>query len=126
MGHGHHHHHEDMPHAGGDVPAVFDASIPDSELSPGDVSRRGFLRRAGLLGAAAAAGGALAAAGVAHAHGDDDDHAGFDGYDRHGHGRPLGNGYKWLAGDHHIHTQYSYDAMYTVDGIAVLRMSPPS
>ncbi|WP_327008777.1 PHP domain-containing protein [Dactylosporangium sp. NBC_01737] len=114
MGHGHHHHHEDMPLGGGDVPAVFDASIPDSELSPGDVSRRGFLRRAGLLGAAAAAGGALANAGVAHAHGDDEDHAGFDGYDRHGHGRPLGNGYKWLAGDHHIHTQFSSDGMYRV------------
>ncbi|WP_239136002.1 PHP domain-containing protein [Dactylosporangium siamense] len=103
-----------MPQAAGDVPAVLDASIPDSELSPGDVSRRGFLRRAGLLGAAAAAGGALANAGIAHAHGDDDDHSGFDGYDRHGHGRPLGNGYKWLAGDHHIHTQFSSDGMYRV------------
>ena len=72
MGHGHHHHHEDLPQAAGDVPAALDASIPDSELSPGDVSRRGFLRRAGLLGAAAAAGGALANTGLAHAHGDDD------------------------------------------------------
>ncbi|MGI5236761.1 PHP domain-containing protein [Dactylosporangium sp. CA-139066] len=114
MGHGHHHHHhEDMPQAGGDVPAVLDASIPDSELSPGDVSRRGFLRRAGLLGAAAAAGGALANAGVAHA-GDDHEHD-FDGWDRHGHGRPTLNNYKWLAGDHHIHTQYSSDGMYRPD-----------
>jgi hypothetical protein len=110
MGHGHHHHPEDMPQAAGDVPAVLDASIPDSELSPGDVSRRGFLRRAGLLGAAAAAGGALASTGVAHA-GDDHEHD-FDGWDRHGHNRPTFNNYKWLAGDHHIHTQYSSDAMY--------------
>jgi hypothetical protein len=112
MGHGHHHHHEDMPQAAGDVPAVLDASIPDSELSPGDVSRRGFLRRAGLLGAAAAAGGALANAGTAHAHGDDQHD--FDSFDRHGHGRPVFNSYKWLSGDHHIHTQYSSDAMYRV------------
>nr|BFE65661.1 PHP domain-containing protein [Dactylosporangium thailandense] len=114
-GHGHHHHHEDMPQAAGDVPAVLDASIPDSELSPGDVSRRGFLRRAGLLGAAAAAGGALANAGVAHAHGDDDHNHDFDGWDRHGHSRPSNNNYKWLAGDHHIHTQFSSDGMYRVD-----------
>ncbi|GAA2355069.1 PHP domain-containing protein [Dactylosporangium salmoneum] len=111
MGHGHHHHHEDMPHTTGDVPAVLDASIPDSELSPGDVSRRGFLRRAGLLGAAAAAGGALANAGVAHAHDDDQQHD-FNGWDRHGHGRPTSGNYKWLAGDHHIHTQFSSDGMY--------------
>ncbi|MFG2040877.1 PHP domain-containing protein [Dactylosporangium sp. NPDC048998] len=114
MGHGHHHHHEDMPQAAGDVPAVLDASIPDSELSPADVSRRGFLRRAGLLGAAAAAGGALANAGVAHAHNDDNQHD-FDGWDRHGHSRPTSNNYKWLAGDHHIHTQFSSDAMYRTD-----------
>src|SRR3954464_9795240 len=106
MGHGHHHHHEDMPQAAGDVPAVIDASIPDSELSPGDVSRRGFLRRAGVLGAAAAAGGALGNAGIAPAHDDDNGHD-FGGWDRHGHGRPTVNSYKWLAGDHHIHTQYS-------------------
>src|SRR3954470_6745577 len=113
MGHGHHHHDHDMPQGGGDVPTVLDASIPDSELSPGDVSRRGFLRRAGLLGAAAAAGGALANAGAAHA-GDGDHEHDFDGFDRHGRGRPTFNNYTWLAGDHHIHTQYSSDAMYRV------------
>jgi hypothetical protein len=34
------------------------------------------------------------------------------GFDRRGRDQ-----YQWLAGDHHIHTQYSYDAMYTVDNI---------
>jgi hypothetical protein len=33
-------------------------------------------------------------------------------------GRLLGrNRYRWLVGDHHTHTQYSYDAMYTVDDV---------
>ncbi|MFC0112812.1 PHP domain-containing protein [Kibdelosporangium aridum] len=33
-------------------------------------------------------------------------------------GRLLGrNRYRWLIGDHHTHTQYSYDAMYTVDNV---------
>src|SRR5688572_11456595 len=113
MGHGHHHHHGDMPHGGGDVPAVLDASIPDDELSPGDVSRRGFLRRAGLLGAAAAAGGALANAGAAHAHGDDGS-AGFEGHDRHGAGRPIGNFYYNHTATTDIYTQFSGDGMYRV------------
>jgi hypothetical protein len=54
MGHGHHHDHP-QEDAGADVPAALDLSIPDGELSPADVSRRGFLRGAGLLGAGAAA-----------------------------------------------------------------------
>ena len=56
MGHGHHHDHShDHAHPAGDVPPALDLSVPDSELSPSDVSRRGFLRGAGLLGAGAAA-----------------------------------------------------------------------
>src|SRR5262245_26680828 len=106
MGHIHDHEH-DHGHtgiAGGDA---LDPGIPDSELSPGDVSRRGFLRSAGILGASAAAlaGGAFATAEAAYAHGDEPDHG--------GEGEPH-NGYRWLAGDHHIHTQYSPDAMYRV------------
>ena len=31
----------------------------------------------------------------------------------HGDGQPRG-GFLWLAGDHHIHTQYSSDAVYRV------------
>ncbi|GLZ30358.1 hypothetical protein Lesp02_25470 [Lentzea sp. NBRC 105346] len=25
------------------------------------------------------------------------------------------SGYQWLSGDHHVHTQYSYDGMYTIE-----------
>jgi hypothetical protein len=106
MGHGHDHHHDRLEHTPGDVPPALDLSVPDAELSPSDVSRRGFLRGAGLLGAGAAASvlaapSAAAAAGLPHAHG------------------PLGGGgeqggFQWLAGDHHIHTQFSSDAQYRV------------
>ncbi|SDY32926.1 Tat (twin-arginine translocation) pathway signal sequence [Amycolatopsis xylanica] len=74
-----------------------------------NVDRRGFLKRAGLLGAAAAAGGPVLGARPAEASGIelDIDLGLLFGRER----------YQWLAGDHHIHTQYSYDAMYTVDRI---------
>ncbi|MEV4344060.1 histidinol-phosphatase [Actinoplanes sp. NPDC049596] len=107
MGHGHDHEHDHTHEsAGGNLEPALDMSIPDSELSPSDVSRRGFLRGAGLLGAGAAASvlavpTAAQAAGLPHSHG------------------PAGGGsgkggFKWLAGDHHIHTQYSSDAQYRV------------
>ncbi|WP_433376511.1 histidinol-phosphatase [Actinoplanes sp. CA-142083] len=108
MGHGHDHDHDHSSDSagGGDLAPALDLSIPDSELSPSDVSRRGFLRGAGLLGAGAAASvlatpAAASAAGLPHAHGP----AG-GGTDR--------GGFRWLAGDHHIHTQYSSDAQYRV------------
>jgi hypothetical protein len=104
MGHGHQHHqHGEHDHGGaasGGVPEVLDLSVPDAELSPADVSRRGFLRGAGLLGAGAAAT-AFATPGAAHAHGPGGD-------------RDRTGGFRWLAGDHHIHTQYSSDAQYRV------------
>ncbi|MFC0505074.1 PHP domain-containing protein [Micromonospora costi] len=106
MGHGHAHDH-DHDHdsaAGGDVRPALDLAVPDAELAPGDLSRRGFLRSAGLLGAGAAttvlASGTPAFAG-GHDHGPGGDH-----------GRT--GEFQWLAGDHHIHTQYSSDAMYRV------------
>ncbi|MEJ3746597.1 PHP domain-containing protein [Actinomycetes bacterium KLBMP 9797] len=102
MGH-HHHHHHDHEH----VPEVLDASVPDSELSPADVSRRGFLRGAGLLGAGAAASVVTSASAASAAPGDDPVATTASG-------RPVQGGYQWLAGDHHIHTQYSSDAMYRV------------
>jgi hypothetical protein len=101
MGHGHPHDHDHDHAPGADLPAAMDPSVPDSELSPSDVSRRGFLRNAGLLGAGAAAGSVFAAPAAAHAHGPTHD------------GGSTG-GFRWLAGDHHIHTQYSSDGNYKV------------
>jgi hypothetical protein len=89
----HHHHHHDH-----DV----ETPLPDEELSPSQLSRRGLMRNVGLLGAGAAAVNVLGDPAAAHAHNDDDRGRGFDG------------DLRWLAGDHHIHTQYSSDAMYRV------------
>ncbi|MFD5304698.1 MULTISPECIES: PHP domain-containing protein [unclassified Streptomyces] len=112
MGHGHghthgHHHHghahpHDHDHAGAQaLPAAFDTSVPDEALSPEQQSRRSLLRRAGLLGAGLAAGTVLTqTAGAAPAQ-------------AAGNGRRK-KGFLWLAGDHHIHTQYSSDGKYRV------------
>ncbi|MFB7273899.1 PHP domain-containing protein [Streptomyces sp. NPDC056244] len=111
MGHGHHHPHDhghdhthDNPAENGPLPAALDAGVPDSELSPSQLSRRSMLRRAGLLGAGLAGAGVLGGATTAAADSS---------------GSPLGdrsksNGFLWLAGDHHIHTQYSDDGKYRV------------
>ncbi|MEU9313693.1 PHP domain-containing protein [Streptomyces sp. NPDC048256] len=101
-GHEHHHDHEAAPA----LPAAFDASVPDQALTPEQRSRRSLLRRAGLLGAGLAAGSVLgqtagappAAAAPAAAAG----------------GGRRSTGFLWLAGDHHIHTQYSSDGKYRV------------
>ncbi|MCL7377874.1 PHP domain-containing protein [Streptomyces sp. 35G-GA-8] len=114
MGHGHHHPHDhahDHTHHTeadtGPLPPALDANVPDSELSPSQLSRRSMLRRAGLLGAglagASVLGGATAAAAAAHSS------ASGSGSDR-----GKSNGFLWLAGDHHIHTQYSSDGKYRV------------
>jgi hypothetical protein len=58
------------------------------------------MRGVGMLGAGAAAVSVLGDPTAAHAQGDDD---------RHGPGE-----LRWLAGDHHIHTQYSSDGIYRV------------
>ncbi|MEV0218851.1 PHP domain-containing protein [Streptomyces sp. NPDC050704] len=108
MGHGHHHHHHhDHGHthaheAGTALPAAFDTSVPDEALTPEQQSRRSMLRRAGLLGAGLAATGVLGGqAGAAAA-------AQTSASSR------KGKGFLWLAGDHHIHTQYSNDGKYRV------------
>ncbi|KMS67523.1 hypothetical protein ACH49_28415, partial [Streptomyces leeuwenhoekii] len=94
-GHGHHHgpghDHETAP-----LPAAFDTSVPDEALTPEQRSRRSLLRRAGLLGAGLAAGSVLGQSAPAAAATD---------------GR-RDKGFLWLAGDHHIHTQYSSDGKY--------------
>ncbi len=60
--------------------------------------RRGFLVGTGLASAGAILGSGSVAAAAS---------------DRQARREPR-NGYIWLAGDHHIHTQYSNDAMYPV------------
>jgi hypothetical protein len=52
-GHSHDHAHT-HEHASGDSDPVFDLAVPDSELEPGQLRRRGFLRGAGFLGAGVA------------------------------------------------------------------------
>ncbi|MGW1506277.1 PHP domain-containing protein [Streptomyces mirabilis] len=112
MGHGHHHHGHQHDHSHGhdhghgqeseSLPAAFDASVPDEALTPEQQSRRSLLRRAGLLGAGLAAGGVLAQGAAAPA---------YASSATSGRGR---NGFLWLSGDHHIHTQYSSDGKYRV------------
>ncbi|MFF3482596.1 PHP domain-containing protein [Streptomyces sp. NPDC002701] len=109
-GHGHHHHgHDhDHQHESAPLPAAFDTSVPDEALTPEQQSRRSMLRRAGLLGAGLATVGAFgqAASGTAAAQT-------AAGARTSSHGR-KGKGFLWLAGDHHIHTQYSSDGKYRV------------
>jgi hypothetical protein len=102
--HGHHHHGHDHEHeAAPALPAAFDTSVPDEALTPEQRSRRSLLRRAGLLGAGLAAGSVLAQATPTAA---SPAAASSPGRRR--------NGFLWLAGDHHIHTQYSNDGKYRV------------
>jgi hypothetical protein len=107
VGHQHDHHHHghdhghDHEHGGEGVSAAADLSVPDQELSPDALSRRSMFRRAGLLGAGLASASVLASAGTAAAEPEQRN-------------RPSRNGLLWLAGDHHIHTQYSSDAKYRV------------
>ncbi|MCL8014436.1 PHP domain-containing protein [Streptomyces sp. AS02] len=119
MGHGHAHGHHHHGHAHGHhgsydvaassdaLPAAFDISVPDEALTPEQQSRRGLLRRAGLLGAGLAAGSVVAPTTAAAAPTDASPASTASG------GRRT-NGFLWLAGDHHIHTQYSSDGKYRV------------
>lgn len=111
MGHnpfdGHTHDHPDRPDDNPPDPAV-DLRIDDADLAPGDLSRRTFFRSAGVVGAgvatvAAAGGAAVAGGGPAAAT-----------TSRAAQRRAPRGGYRWLSGDHHIHTQYSPDAQYRV------------
>ncbi|MGC5567165.1 PHP domain-containing protein [Streptomyces sp. FR-108] len=110
MGHGHSHgdHHHDHGHHNAPLPAAFDTAVPDEALNPEQRSRRSMLRRAGLLGAGLASASVLGgvASGQAAAQ------TSADG--RTSAGSRKGKGFLWLAGDHHIHTQYSSDGKYRV------------
>lgn len=94
-----HDHHDDRHESGAEAgwTPYGDVSLPDEALSPGDLSRRRFLQAAGVLGLAV---GATVAVGPRSA----------QATPRSGSGRR----YTWLNGDHHIHTQYSPDGLYTV------------
>ncbi|ADI05043.1 hypothetical protein SBI_01922 [Streptomyces bingchenggensis BCW-1] len=108
-GHGHHHHHH---HGSGDassLPPALDMSVPDEALTPSQLSRRSMLRRTGLLGAGLAAGSVLGGAGQAAA-AESTSVTAASASSR----SERSGGYLWLAGDHHIHTQYSSDAKYRV------------
>ncbi|MFC0106031.1 PHP domain-containing protein [Kibdelosporangium aridum] len=91
MGHHHEHGHE---HDQAELSPAVDLSLPDEALSPTDLSRRSMLRRTGLLGAVLAGATVLSGAPSAAA-------------------SPKG-GFRWLSGDHHVHTQYSNDGKYRV------------
>lgn len=78
--------------------------MPDEALSPAQQSRRTLLRRAGLLGAGMAAGSVVAPTPAA---------ASTAAMPAPSGGRRT-NGFLWLAGDHHIPTQYSNDGKYRV------------
>ncbi|MEU6028160.1 PHP domain-containing protein [Streptomyces tauricus] len=110
-GHGHHHGHDHdhgHDHGSAPLPAAFDTSVPDEALTPEQQSRRSMLRRAGLLGAGLATVGAFGAAASGTAAAQSSTGA------RNSSGGRKGNGFLWLAGDHHIHTQYSSDGKYRV------------
>jgi hypothetical protein len=84
-------------------PAV-DLTIADADLPQGELGRRNFLRAAGVLGAGAATASLVTPTGVA---------AAAEGPDTAA--RNARRPRAWLAGDHHIHTQYSSDGLYTVE-----------
>ncbi|GED89429.1 PHP domain-containing protein [Streptomyces sp. 6-11-2] len=115
MGHGHSHahghHHHDHGTGGGSLPPALDLEVPDTELTPDQLSRRSMLRRTGLLGAGLAAGSVLAGAGQAAA--SQGQNQGQNQNQQSSQPSRSG-GYLWLAGDHHIHTQYSSDGKYRV------------
>lgn len=96
-GHGHGHSHD------GDValPAWADPEVPDTELAPAAVRRRNVLRGAGLLGAGAFTAAVVGRPQSASAASASSSLSSNDAKE-----------YTYLAGDHHIHTQFSSDAMY--------------
>ncbi|GAA5117544.1 PHP domain-containing protein [Alloalcanivorax gelatiniphagus] len=101
--HGHTHAHEPD-----ELTAVaHDGSVPDSDLSVAEMSRRSMLRAAGITGALVAGMSGMQGVTPATAA------APESVFQRtRGGGRPAAR--YWLAGDHHIHTQYSSDGQYRV------------
>lgn len=113
--HGHDHAHDHAhPHVhdhahDGQAPEgahALDLTIPDAELPPSALGRRNFLRAAGVLGAGVAAAGLVDLNGAPTAYAEASDEAEA--------ARGPKRAKRWLAGDHHIHTQFSPDGMYRV------------
>lgn len=115
MGLGHDHQHGDghSRHAhlpdGTPVPLFADPTVPDRELSAADINRRQFLKRLGIFGAAVAGASVVGSLGALR----QGQSAGATPAVLGGPVDPAS--LTWLAGDHHIHTQYSSDAEYRVD-----------
>jgi hypothetical protein len=104
--HAHTHDHDhDHDHGEGPLAPELDVTVDDGDLNPTQLGRRTFLRAAGLLGAGAATGSVLAAVNAGQA---------AAAPATSGSDRIPRRGYTWLAGDHHIHTQYSPDGQYRV------------
>lgn len=102
--HGHSHPH---PHGEAGVPPHVDPEVPDGDLDRVGLGRRRFLQAAGLLGGGTVGSTALAGTAAATTAASTPAGAGSRG------GRGS-RGLSWLAGDHHIHTQFSPDGFYTV------------
>jgi hypothetical protein len=98
MSHDHEHDHHDHDH-GGAVEGSWRDQKDDRPLS---VARRRFLTGVGIAAGAAAAGPLAAEA------------AADDSAARRRPTNPWDPRGQWLAGDHHIHTQYSSDGQYEV------------
>jgi hypothetical protein len=117
--HGHSHeddHHHDHAHDG--EHSHLDATVSDRDLSPGGAARRHFLRTAGMMGGTVAAASVFGSPQAAAAAADriaggkssvDPNHEDDAERADHDEKRML-----WLAGDHHIHTQYSPDGQYKI------------
>ncbi|MBB3677030.1 PHP domain-containing protein [Modestobacter versicolor] len=107
MSHEHHHHGHGHGHDHHHAPEGVEGSWTDPEADdPLSVSRRGFLATAAVVaGAAAGLGGAASGLGQGVAAAGNPLES-INPYD----GRSI-----FLAGDHHIHTQYSPDAQYEVE-----------
>ena len=104
--HEHRHPHSDgHTHDEGPLAPELDVTVDDGDLDPTQLGRRTFLRAAGLLGAGALTTSVLSTVAA---------HPVAAAPAAASTGRSPRGGYKWLAGDHHIHTQYSPDAQYRV------------
>ncbi|MCZ2830906.1 PHP domain-containing protein [Modestobacter sp. VKM Ac-2986] len=108
MSHDHeHHHHGGHDHHHADAAGVEGTWVDPEADDPLSVSRRAFLATATVVaGAAAGLGGTVAGVGQGVAAATDRKGRTSNAWS----GRPY-----FLAGDHHIHTQFSPDAQYEIE-----------